>query len=228
MDRRLTPLMRHSVRQFRRDRVLGRDGPAGSVADLYFEDEHWKVRYLVLNAGSWLMPHLVLISPASVDVDASGEGALRLALTREEIRSAPRAESARPAYRQLQLAQAVHFGYPYYWSGLGLWGAVGGGSRADAERAAHAELARGDPHLRSAVALTGCRIETRDGPLGVLHDFAVDERDWRISDLAVDTRRWRPGGRVRVDPALVRQIDWAAHTVRLSLTREALRRSPRV
>lgn len=66
------------------------------------------------------------------------------------------------------------------------------------------------------------------GALGALDDFVVDERAWRISDLAVDTRRWRPGGRVRVDPALVRQIDWAAHTVHLSLTREALRRSPHV
>jgi hypothetical protein len=226
MDRRLTPLMRHSVRQFRRDRVLGRDGPAGSVADLYFEDQRWQVRYLVVDAGSWLRPCAVLIAPASVSADGSGEGTLRLNLTRDQIRSAPRADSARPVFRQIELAHQVQFGYPYYWSGLGLWGAVGGRGRAEAERAAHAELARGDPHLRSAAALKGCRIEPRDGALGVLDDFIVDELSWRISDLVVDTRPWRPGGRVRVDPALVRHIDWGAHEVRLSLTREALRRSP--
>lgn len=228
MDRRLTPLMRHSVRQFRRDRVLGRDGPAGSVADLYFEDERWQVRYLVIDAGSWLRPRVVLVPPASVDTHASGEGTLRLNLDRQQILRSPGAESARPVFRQIQLAQQVHLGYPYYWSGLGLWGAVGGRGRAEAERAAHAELARGDPHLRSAAALMGCRIEARDGTSGLLDDFIVDERSWRISDLVVDTHPWRPGGRVRIDPALVRQIDWEAHEVHLSMAREALRRSPRV
>jgi hypothetical protein len=56
---------------------------------------------------------------------------------------------------------------------------------------------------------------------------AQAERAWRISDLVIDTRRWFSGGRVRVDPALVRHMDWAARKVHLSMTRDALRRSPR-
>lgn len=35
----------------------------GDVEDLYFDDEAWAIRYLVVDAGSWLSRRKVLISP---------------------------------------------------------------------------------------------------------------------------------------------------------------------
>ncbi len=42
------------------------DGHVGKVPDLYFDDQQWVVRYLVVNSGSWLMNRAVLISPISI------------------------------------------------------------------------------------------------------------------------------------------------------------------
>ena len=42
------------------------DGSFGSLADIYFDDIHWQVRYFVVDTGHWLPGRLVLISPASV------------------------------------------------------------------------------------------------------------------------------------------------------------------
>lgn len=214
----MVPLLRHSVRQFGHDRVIASDGPAGSVADIYFEDEGWKARYLVVKTGGWLTSNLVLIAPALVDLPASSEGSVRLQLSRDDIRHAPGPDSAPPVFRQLQLERAVRLGYPYYWSDLALWGAVGGGSRADAERAAHA-LAHGDPHLRSARALIGCRVEARDGPLGEVDDFIVDTRTWSMSELVIHAHRWSPRGRVRTSLAVVERIDWSARKLHLATAR---------
>ena len=39
------------------------DGDIGSVQDLYFDDQTWTVRYLVVDTGTWLPGRQVLISP---------------------------------------------------------------------------------------------------------------------------------------------------------------------
>lgn len=39
------------------------DGSIGRVLDFYFDDHDWVVRYLVVDAGTWLTSREVLISP---------------------------------------------------------------------------------------------------------------------------------------------------------------------
>jgi sporulation protein YlmC with PRC-barrel domain len=34
--------------------IIARDGAIGEVEDVYFDDEKWTVRYLVVKAGAWL------------------------------------------------------------------------------------------------------------------------------------------------------------------------------
>ena len=66
-------------------------------------------------------------------------------------------------------------------------------------------------------------IEARDGVLGKVADFAVDERTWAIREVIADTRSWWPGGEVSVAPREVESIDWKEGKMRLRLTREELR-----
>jgi hypothetical protein len=227
--------MTQTVRRLQGDRLIARDGAIGSVADVYFDDERWGVRYLVVDTGEWLPGKRVLISPASVEADGVSDQAVRVGLTREQVKNAPDIDADRPVSRQYEIAHAAHFGYPYYWSGPMLWGAAGvplAGSpphpamsprREDAERAAQRELDEaGDSHLRSGAEVIGYDIEARDGMLGEVADFAVDERTWAIRDVIVDTRKWWPGGEVRVAPQEVEHIDWGEGKVRLRLTRDEL------
>lgn len=207
MQRPLVPLAQESVRRLRRDSVLAADGPAGQVRDLYFDDRTWKVRHLVVETPGWLAGRRVLLAPGAVDVQASGEGRLRVSLTRAQVAHAPDAESDRPVARQLELAEALRFGYPFYWSGFGLWAAAPGASREEAERAAHAALARGDRHLRSAMALLGCTVRGEGGALGELVDLVVDERAWAIARLVLEVRRPHRT-RLELAPVLVERIDW--------------------
>ncbi len=41
------------------------DGEVGQVETVYFDDESWTVRYLVVDTGNWLSGRKVLISPRS-------------------------------------------------------------------------------------------------------------------------------------------------------------------
>jgi hypothetical protein len=116
-----------------------------------------------------------------------------------------------------------------------LWGAVGvpvapvpakpvmKSSQAQAERAAQEQVEGGDPHLRSGREVIGYVIEARDGTIGELDDFVVDENDWAIRDVVVDTRKWWPGGQVQVHPEYVERIDWGERRMHLRLTRDEVK-----
>ena len=39
------------------------DGDIGKVREFYFDDQHWAIRYLIADTGSWLSDRQVLISP---------------------------------------------------------------------------------------------------------------------------------------------------------------------
>jgi hypothetical protein len=59
-------------------------------------------------------------------------------------------------------------------------------------------MPRGDPHLRSTHEIGGYLIQARDGDLGHVTDFIVDDTSWTIRHLVVDTRNWWPGKPVLV------------------------------
>jgi hypothetical protein len=83
----------------------------------------------------------------------------------------------------------------------------------------------GNAPLLSGAEVIGYRIEARDGAIGEVQDFVVDDSAWVIRDLVVDTRKWWPGGHVRVHPQYVERIDRDERKVHLRLTREQVKRS---
>ena len=46
--------------------IRATDGELGTVEQLYFDDETWAIRYLMVDSGGWLGGRRVLISPMSV------------------------------------------------------------------------------------------------------------------------------------------------------------------
>lgn len=221
------------------DAVVARDGSVGKVDDVYFDDERWAVRYLVVDTGNWLPGRHVLISPASVSPGgADGADSISLDLTRHQVEHAPGTDADPPVSRRFEEAHARYYGYPYYWAGPYLWGVAEmplatpaiEQSRADAakrgedlERAEHEAEAS---HLRSGAEVIGYRVHAADGEIGHIQDFLIDDENWAIADMVVDTRNWLPGRKVLVSPAAVKEIDWRNREVAVRLTREELKRAP--
>jgi sporulation protein YlmC with PRC-barrel domain len=226
--------MIQTVRDLRGDEIMARDGAIGSVDDVYFDDERWAVRYLVVDTGSWLPGKRVLISPAVVDGAISNPAVVHLELTREQVQNAPEERSDLPISRQYEKALAAYFGYPPYWAGPMLWGRTPLPARGqppaeaaelEAIREGRQGILDGDPHLRSCAEVIGYSIEARDGSIGEVQDFVIDEGTWAIRDVVVDTMKWWPGGHVRVHPEYVERIDWGERRMHLRLTRDEVKRA---
>jgi hypothetical protein len=228
--------MLKSVEELKRYTVQAIDGDVGSVAEFYFDDEKWTVRYLVADTGSWLMGRTVLISPLALGKVDWNSRELWVNMNKERVENSPGIETDKPVSRQHEINYHDYYGYPYYWTGPYLWGpfyypasypgyAAGGPSAVEKEFAA-AKQQQTDVHLRSTKEVTNYYIEASDGDIGHVEDFLIDDESWTIRYLVIDTRNWWPGKKVLVSPEWIRSINWRDSKVHVDLTREAIRNGP--
>ena len=220
------------------------DRAIGEVKDLYFDDESWAIRYLVVETGSWLASRKVLISPIAAGKPEWAAKLLPVALTRTQIKHSPDIDTDMPITRQHEVDHLDYYNYAYYWGGMGLWGGdaypytlmpgydgygstAASRSEADAVQArAAARNEKNDPHLRSCKAVTGYHIAATDGELGHVKAMLVDEESWAVRYLVVSTSNWWLGHDVLVATPWLRGVDWAEQTVSVDLTRDALKLAP--
>jgi hypothetical protein len=213
--------------------IRATDGELGSVAELYFDDETWAVRYLVVDTGGWLGGRQALISPFSIIRTDWEAVRLDVALTKRQVENSPNIDTHQPVSRRHEAEYLGYYGFPYYWDGPNLWGPAfypaGWAVPATASTEAMAERTREeskDSHLRSTDAVTGYRIEAADGEIGHVDGFVVDDEAWAIRYIEVATRNWLPGKKVLVSPSWIQRVSWADSKVYAGLSREAIKDAP--
>jgi hypothetical protein len=225
--------MLRRARDIKGFRIRARDGEIGHVKEFYFDDESWTVRYLVAGTGTWLPGRKVLISPFAVRGFHVAKKELEVDLTRSQVEHSPPIAHDKPISRQFEEEYHRHYSFPFYWQGPEMWGPLprpafsyGQVTGPPQQTWPPAHQPSGDPHLQSTRAVTGYHIEARDGEIGHVEDFVIEDEDWVIQYVVVDTRNWWPGKRVLVSPAWAGSVDWHLSTVRLNLERQAIQRAP--
>lgn len=226
--------MLHKAKGLRGFTVHATDGEVGSIDDVYFDDQKWVIRYIVVDTGGWLSGRKVLLSPVSFRHGEWGKGTMMVNLTRRQIQDSPGVDTAQPVSRQQESELFNHYGYPYYWAGPYAWGfsvypvlmdeeLLEERERIEMRR--QSEQAQ-DRHLRSCSEVSGYTIHATDDTLGHVEDFLFDEEDWSIQLLEVDPRNWWPGKHVLVSPQRIREVSWEDKSVTVSLSRDEVENSP--
>lgn len=223
------------------------DGNIGSVEDCFFDDEKWTVRYLVVDTGRWLTGRKVLISPISMAGPTWGDKTIPVSITKEQVTNSPDIDTHMPVSRQLESRYLGFYGYPSYWGGSSLWASglypgmlmpgYGGldpipvtlSQQAEIELAPEAEMRdaeRADIHLRSCNEVKDYHIHAKDGELGHVEGFLLDEETWAIRYIVVNTSNWWLGHLVLVAPEWIDEIRWLDRTVAINLTRQSIKDAP--
>ena len=104
-------------------RLHSLDGEIGKVEELYFDDRHWTIRYLVADTGNWLTGREVLVSPYALGDINTGKKDIAINLTKKQIEGSPSLETDKPVSRQFEEDYYSYYGWPLYWDGPYLWGA---------------------------------------------------------------------------------------------------------
>jgi sporulation protein YlmC with PRC-barrel domain len=91
------------------------DGEIGHVSDFILDTKNWGIRYLIVSTSNWLPGREVLLSPSWIaDIDWPNRQ-VRVALTREAIKSSPTYNPNLPINREYEEVLYDYYGRPHYW-----------------------------------------------------------------------------------------------------------------
>lgn len=213
-------------------RLRAEDGEIGHVTDLYFDDDEWTVRYLVVATGNWFFGRKVLVSPNAVSGIVFEKRCIRVSLSMDQVRNSPDIDTEKPVSRQQESEYHLYYNFPPYWGGVALWGRYDQpGSEADAEDREAAERGKlhgseRKSHLRSAKEVRGYRIAAVDGPIGHLDNFLMEVATWAIRYLVVNTGRMLKKHEVVMTPKLVDRVIWAEAQVNVNASKALIESAP--
>lgn len=225
--------MLHQGLAFKGFSIEASDGKIGTVSDFLFDETSWKLRWLVVDTGSWLKDRKLLLHPSAIDkVDAPARAVL-VNLTRDQVEKSPDIATDEPVSMQMEYRLYGYYGVDPLWGG----GYYGGNAiarpmappvydGADVAAALRGDHGPGDKHLRSLAETTGYNIHASDGEMGHVESFLIDDQSWDIRYLVADTKNWWFGRHVLLSPASVREISWEQHKICLNLTCYKIKGSP--
>ena len=211
--------------------IMAIDGELGKIRDFYFDDKTWKIRYMVVQTGSWLLGRKVLISFASVKKINCESSTFLVDLSCEQVRNSPDIDTEKPVYRQHELELHEYYTLPPYWlapSGIAL-GMNDYSTFEEMEPEEEKEtsaLHEDNQHLRSARQIEGYLIHAVDGEIGHVKDFIVELGTWLITFLLVDTRNLLAGRKIILSTQEINRIEWADSEVYVSISRGSIIESP--
>jgi sporulation protein YlmC with PRC-barrel domain len=217
--------------------IAASDGHLGTVSDFLFDDRGWRIRWLVVDSGTWLSGRKVLLPPLALGHPDRNGREFSVRLTKQQVKDSPDINGDRPVSRQMETHVYDYYGWSPYWdTGLfmGGYGYMGGVVADQPSRRSgqfeedypRPQSDEGDPHLRSIEAVTGYHIHASDGEVGHVEDFLLDDTDWSIRYLVVDTKNWWPGKKVLISPCSAADIDWSGRLVNLTVDRQRVKDSP--
>jgi uncharacterized protein YrrD len=210
------------------------DGEIGKVKEFYFDDRTWRIRYLIVETGSWLFGRKILLSPQALLKPDWEKHTFPVNLTMAQIKDSPKIDTDKPISRQHEMDLYGYYSWGnYYWvSGMGI-GGMGMSYPASIKLALQKEADKSvdnksddDPHLRSTDAVTGYNIKATDGEIGDVEDFIINDKTWAIDYMEVDTGNWFPGKKVLISPNWIREITWETSLVIVNTSEDQVKNSP--
>jgi len=221
--------MLRSVKELFGYKFEARDGEIGKVHDLYFDDLTWEIRYLVADTGKWLPGRKVLIIPSALGEPNWRSRNFPVQLTKDQIMKSPDIDLDKPVSRQHELKLHQHHNWAPYWIRYAAPGTVSVRPAPHAEEEKEKEATpevEGDSHLRSAKEVIGYHIQARDGEIGHVEDFIMEDMKEVIRYMIVDTKNWLPGKDVLISPLWIEKVSWKDAKVFIGLLRETIKDSP--
>ena len=222
-----------STKQLYGDTLHALDGEIGHVKDFYFDDHLWVIRYVIVDAGSWLSERLVLLAPHAFTHFEQDGASRRVDLTRKQIEDSPAIELHKPVSRQFEEEYYDYYQWSPYWYGGQTWGMGGypvllplSQMNPPPSSRKHGSATHDDPHLRSTQAMTGYKIHTSEGEVGHVIDFIVHAKTWAITHLIVETGHWYSGKEIAIAPKHVERISYEDSKVFLDVNKTAMLEAP--
>jgi hypothetical protein len=192
--------------------VIATDGETGSIHDFLFDDQSWKVLYLVVDVGNWLKRRDVVLPIIALEKPDWTNRTCRTHLTKEQVRNSPDVDAEKPVSREQEIAMHDYFGP------LASWVDSEFGMPPMPTGMEYPVKSPGVPHLRSTSHVKGYHVWATDGDFGTLDGFLMDEASWHLGYLDVRGGDWIHNRSVLIPTRWVQSVSWAQFRVNLHHT----------
>lgn len=203
----------HELKDLIGSPVSAIDGEIGKISTFLFDDQTWKIRYLVVELGGWFKRRDVVLTLAALEKPDWVQKAFRVRLTMEQVRNCPDIDTEKPVSRQQEIAMQEYLGSFASWVNVEF-----GLSNLPSE-VKYPVHGHEDPHLRSTWHMLGYEVWASDGEMGRLEGFVVDEASWHLGYLDVKAGTWLNDRSVLVPTRWVQSVSWAKFRVCLHHTK---------
>jgi uncharacterized protein YrrD len=206
------------------------DGDLGHVRDFYFDDKTWKVRYIIVDTGSWLTSRTVMVSPQAFGNFDQDGGAFLVNLTRRQIEDSPSIESHLPVSEQYERAYSKYFGWAAYreecsTEDMPNYQADGSNSALENDDLNSKHKRTDDFRLRSTQVVASYDVQGIDGWIGRVSSFLLDIKTWTIREMIVESGHWFSKKKILVRPVFIDRISFTDSKVFVSLTMLEIQRT---
>jgi hypothetical protein len=208
--------MLHELKALSGSSVEATDGEIGRVRNFLFDDQSWRVRYVVVDVGNWLKRHDVVLPVAALDRPDWTNRTCHAHLNKEQVRDSPLVDAEMPVSRQQEIAMHDYFGP------LASWVDSEFGMPPIPTRMKYPLHTAEVLHLRSASHMLDYHVWASDGDFGVLEGFVMDEAIWHLGYLDVKSGGWLQNRSVLVPTSWVESVSWADFRVHLHHTKAGI------
>lgn len=224
-----------SYNDLRHFAIEATDGRKGHAEDFYFDDESWRIRYLVTEFGFLFNRQQGLIKSTLLSQPDLENRTVPVLLTQDQLEESESPDAHPPVHEQRE--RAVRQRRIDHWPPLmlGVPGAAYTPMIAENQLLGPPDPDSGtdeapevldDIHLRSMSEVVGYSFGARDGQIGSVLDFLLDPNGWKIRYIAADTGTWLPGRQVVIRPDWISAVVWADRRIVLDQAKEALEQAP--
>jgi hypothetical protein len=219
--------MLRQIRELGTYRLHAKDGYIGHLEQFYFDDRDWKIKYFVVDIGTWLHGKKVLMSPSSiVGVDAPDK-TINAAFTKQQVQESDDIGMHKPEGLEQRRDYSLYLGWPYY---------LGDSDRGPVpvrtdqlekgETPEYSFRQEYDEHLRSSKVVSRYHVMAVDGEIGQIEDGIVDDQTWTIQYLVSTIRNWWSGKKVLLPTEWILWVNAAESNVYVGFKRDNIATAP--
>lgn len=207
----------------------------GIISDLFFDDDLWIARYIIVTTNDRFVFKNILIIPMNISSVNTHE--ITVALTLDEIKHSPEVDLDKTVTRQYEKELHDHYSLPYYWDHQRFYNTepipltVSPESpRLQIEALKEQDKKTGngtyDPYLRALKEVMGYDVVATDKKEGYIYDFLVDTHLWIVRYIVVDTHKLIPGKKVVISPKWITKVNWTGKEFFIDHTSHEIKNAP--
>ena len=212
--------MLRQIKELGTYRLHATDGDIGHVEQFYFDDRDWKIRFFVVDIGTWLHGKKVLMSPSAIiGVDALTK-TINAGFTKQQVQESDDVGMHKPEGLEQPHDYSLYLGWPYYLGLNALNDPEKGGSSEPSFRQAY------DEHLRSSKVVSRYHVMAVDGEFGQIEDGIVDDQTWTIQYVVSTVGNWWSAKKVLLPTEWILWVNAVESNIYVSLTRNNIATAP--